>query len=268
MIAIVSLLITLTLSLLVTRVGAMALMLTGLSREAAKFQARSAFSGVGYTTGEAESVVNHPVRRRIIMVLMLLGNIGVATVVATIMVSFIDLRSSEGVLPSLILLALGVVALLFVSTSRWIERRLNKVIAWALRRFGKLDVRDYVALLNLQQGYAVTEMKIEPSDWLANKSLIELNLPKEGVLVLGIRRRDPNEYIGTPTAHTQVLPADNLVLYGPIERLEELTQRRVGRKGDAAHREAVSDHEESMQQQGESEEAAGEKMPLAASGRE
>src|SRR5690606_36218305 len=72
----------------VTRIAAMALMFTGLSREAANFQARSAFTGVGYTTREAEGMVNHPVRRQIVMHLMLLGNIGVATVVATLMVSF------------------------------------------------------------------------------------------------------------------------------------------------------------------------------------
>lgn len=44
MIAIASLLIVLTLSMLVTRVAAMALMLTGMSSESAKFQARSAKS--------------------------------------------------------------------------------------------------------------------------------------------------------------------------------------------------------------------------------
>lgn len=37
-------------SLLVTRVATAALMLTGRSRDAARFQARSALTGVGYTT--------------------------------------------------------------------------------------------------------------------------------------------------------------------------------------------------------------------------
>ena len=73
MIAVISLLITLSLSLLVTRIGAMALMLTGMSRESARFEARSSFTGVGFTTQESESVVTHPVRRRIVMLMMLLG---------------------------------------------------------------------------------------------------------------------------------------------------------------------------------------------------
>ena len=48
--------------MLVTRVAARALTLTELSSEAARFQARSAFTGVGFTTSEAEGIVSHPVR--------------------------------------------------------------------------------------------------------------------------------------------------------------------------------------------------------------
>lgn len=244
MIAITSLLVTLTLSLLVTRVAAMALMLTGLSRESARFQARSAFSGVGYTTSESESIVNHPVRRQIVMGLMLLGNVGVATVVATMMVSFIDIQRNERWMFNLSLLCVGLLILWLISKSRWVEHHLNKIIAWALRRFTQLDVRDYVAVLNLQKGYAVTETRVAPKDWLADKTLVDLNLPKEGVLVLGIQRTDPSVYIGAPTAQTAIYADDILVLYGPIERLEELDQRRKGRIGDEAHREAVTEHKE------------------------
>ena len=55
------------LSLVITRIATTALSLTGLSWEAAKFQARSAFTGTGFTTSEAERVVDHPVRRRVIV---------------------------------------------------------------------------------------------------------------------------------------------------------------------------------------------------------
>jgi len=60
-------------SLLITRVATVAFVLTGMSQEAARFQARSALTGTGFTTTESESVVGHPVRRRIVMALMLLG---------------------------------------------------------------------------------------------------------------------------------------------------------------------------------------------------
>ena len=71
--ALVSLLVTIALSLLITHIASMALTMTGLSRDLAKFQARSAFTGVGFTTNEAEKVVAHPVRRRILMLLAAVG---------------------------------------------------------------------------------------------------------------------------------------------------------------------------------------------------
>ena len=80
MLAIASLLVVVLISLIVTRVATVALVSTGLSREMARFQARSAFTGTGFTTQEAESVVNHPVRRRIVMALMLAGNAGLAKI--------------------------------------------------------------------------------------------------------------------------------------------------------------------------------------------
>ena len=88
MVAIVTLIVTLTVALLVTRIGAVALKLTGLSDDVARFQARSAFTGVGFTTGEAEKVINHPVRRKIIGFLMLCGNLGIAAVIASMMATF------------------------------------------------------------------------------------------------------------------------------------------------------------------------------------
>jgi Trk-type K+ transport system membrane component len=50
MLAIGTVLAALLLSLLITRIATIALSVTGLSRETARFQARSAFTGVGFTT--------------------------------------------------------------------------------------------------------------------------------------------------------------------------------------------------------------------------
>jgi len=55
--ALVSLLLAVTLSLLIMRIAAEALILTGLSRQTAEFQAHSAITGSGFTTSESEDVV-------------------------------------------------------------------------------------------------------------------------------------------------------------------------------------------------------------------
>lgn len=244
MAGVLSLLVALTLSLMVTRVAALALMFTGLSRESAKFQARSAFTGVGYTTVEAETTVNHPVRRQIIMLLMLLGNIGVATVIATIMVSVGGAVGSSWQHKLLIGASLcgGLMALWIFFSSRWVERHMNRLIAWALKTFTDLDVRDYVALLEISGGYAVSEMIVEPQDWLANKPLMELRLSDEGILVLGIRSPE-GIFHGTPRGDDSIEAGDTLILYGNIEDIERLDRRRAGNRGDREHRDAVEERE-------------------------
>ncbi|MFC1761652.1 TrkA C-terminal domain-containing protein [Planctomycetota bacterium] len=248
MLAIFSLLIVLMMSLLVTRVAAMALTLTGMSQEVARFQARSAFTGVGFTTHEAEEVLAHPVRRRIVMLLMLLGNLGVGAVVATLMLSVMQTAESEYWWLKLISLVVGLLLLTLAANNRHIERFLNRLIAKGLQRWSNLQARDYVALLQLQDGYAVSELLVEPNDWLAKKTLMELKLPREGVLILGIKRT-AGVFLGTPTADMDVHAGDTLILYGPVGRIEELDQRRRGRKGDVAHREAIEEHEEDLEEQ-------------------
>ncbi len=88
--AALSIFVLLSLSVLVIRVASVALRLTGLSDDIARFQALSAFTGTGFTTLEAEAIVNYPVRRRIVSSLMIVGNLGLVTVLATLVVSMIN----------------------------------------------------------------------------------------------------------------------------------------------------------------------------------
>lgn len=91
MIAIIFLLPIITVSVLVTRLASIALTHTGLSHESARFQARSAFTRLGFTTSESERVVSHPVRRRVVMLLMLLGNAGIVTAMSSLILAFVQL---------------------------------------------------------------------------------------------------------------------------------------------------------------------------------
>lgn len=236
-------LLALTISLIVIRVGTMALMLTGLSRESARFQSHSAFTGVGFTTGESESIVNHPVRRHLTMGLMMLGNIGMATVIATLTATLLSESTGEHWGLSIGVLALGILILWLLANSNWVERQLNRPIAFALRQFTKLDVRDYVSLLELSSGFAVSELLVEPNDWVAGKTLVELGLAREGVLILGIRRQS-GVYLGAPSSSNRIEANDTLVIYGPLGRLEELDSRSLGHAGDQAHQEAAAEYDE------------------------
>jgi len=107
MIAVISVLLVLSISMIVIRVATVALIHTGMGREGARFQARSAFTGAGFTTSEAEDVVSHPVRRRIVAWLMLAGNVGIVTAMSSLLLSFVDMRGSQGAWLSLGVLVAG-----------------------------------------------------------------------------------------------------------------------------------------------------------------
>jgi Trk K+ transport system NAD-binding subunit len=232
-----TLLVVVGITLIVTRLAAMALTLTGMSHEAARFQARSALATVGFTTNEAEAVVNHPVRRRIIMALMLTGSIGVPTVIATVVVSLLTTTQTEHWWEPVGVLVTGLLCLTVLARSKWVEKHLNTVMSWALRKWTSIDVRDYISLLQLENGYAVTEMLLDPGDWLEGKRLNEAALAREGVLILAIFRQN-GQYIGAPLASDTMNAGDILILYGQMDRLRELDQRTAA-TGDRAHEQAV-----------------------------
>lgn len=243
-------------SVLITRVATVALTLTGLSRETARFQARSALSGAGFTTSESEQIVNHPVRRRIIMTLMLMGSAGIVTVVATAAVSFsgIDNRFQLGA--SALTLVIGLGLLLWASTSKAVDMALQPVIHRLLRRYTDIDTRDYARLLQVAGDYSVMELAVAETDWMCDRDLAELRLSDEGVLVLGIQRADDGSYVGAPKGWTTVHAGDVLITYGAGDRLAELDERKAGKFGEAAHQQAVEEQAQAHAAEREAEGTA------------
>lgn len=238
MYAIIGLLLVAAISLLITRVATVILTASGLSTEAARFQARSAFTGSGFTTSESEQVVDHPLRRRVIAALMLLGNVGIVAAASSTIIGFRGGAFGHAWW-RLLLLVVGLLAIVAVSRSRVVDRRLTSLIAHLLDRFTDIRTRDVAGLLNLSGPYAVNELAVGPNDWTAGRALAELDLRGEGVVVLGIVRRG-GRYLGAPTGRTVVHAGDTLVAYGTADRLRELDHRHAGPAGDQAHEQAVA----------------------------
>ncbi|MFW6061678.1 MAG: TrkA C-terminal domain-containing protein [Planctomycetota bacterium] len=253
-IGIIAMLTVLGLSLLITKLATTALTMTGLSEEAARFQARSAFTGTGFTTAEAEKVVDHPVRRRIVMYLFIFRSAGLVTVVISLIFSFAGEGTGEQKLYRLLYLAGGVFVLLLATQLRWVDRALRRGMERLLQRWTGLDTRDYASLLRLSGEYTVMELQVQEGDWVAGKKLQDCQLRKEGILVLGLTR-DDGSYVGAPHGNTEIYPGDTLLLYGRGDDLAELSKRQAGGAGDAAHVEAEREQEEHVAEQ-ERQEAA------------
>ena len=77
-----------TLSTIIVRIASTIMRLTGLPDNVARFQSLSAMTGTGFTTRESELIVNYPIRRRVLMTLMIIGNLGLVSVVSTFVVTF------------------------------------------------------------------------------------------------------------------------------------------------------------------------------------
>ncbi len=248
LVPVISLLVVLSLSFLVTRIATVALTHTGLSRESARFQARSAFTGVGFTTSESENVVNHPVRRRILLLLMLMGNAGIITVMSSLILTFVNVHEAGSLLRQGLLLLGGIAALWMAANSKWVDRHLSNLITWALHKYTSLDVQDYASILQIAGDYRVIELRVEEGDWLAGRSLDELKLSDEGVLVLGINRGGC-KYIGAPKGTARINTRDVLILYGRAKCLENLDQRCCGEEGDQQHSIAMKEQERIIHQE-------------------
>lgn len=210
-------------SLIAVRVAATALMMTGLSWDTASFQSYSAFFGVGFTTKEAEMVVNHPVRRRIIRDLILAGNIGLTSALATLVVT---LTQSAGTRHLLLLLAaavLGIGGMLFVSRLGWLQKLLDRVIQYTLERTGMVRALDYELLLRIQHGYVVSEIEVLPDTYLAGRSLRDSRPWDRGVIILSIKRGE--QFIpGLPGPGDLIEAGDVLTAYGKEQSLQSMIE--------------------------------------------
>ncbi len=242
MIAALSLLIIITLSVIIVRIGAIALELTGLPTEVASFQAQSAFSGVGFTTEESEMIVTHPARRKIIRIIILLGSAGISSSIATLILTFINTSKSNLILRGFVLI-LGLLTIYLFARSKYIYRIMKRIITKALERWTTLRVCDYEQILGLSKGYTVSRIKVRPDSWMVGRPLKELQLESEGILILSIYRKVEGEerFIGVPTGDTVILEGDELILYSREEVGKSLSVREKGPKGDTEHRENVKE---------------------------
>ncbi len=221
MAAIVSLIVIAMVSLLAVRAGTTALMMTGLSWDTASFQSYSAFFGVGFTTREAEMVVNHPVRRRIIRDLILAGNIGVTSAAATLIATLV--QNSSGFRPLLIVCGLvcGLCLLLYLTRVSWVQRAIDKMIQRTLEQTGLVRVMDYELLLRIQHGYVISQVEIMGDSPIANQSLRRSRPWDQGVIVLSIKSSG-KDLPGIPSADTTLSIGDVVTVYGEEHHIRAL----------------------------------------------
>ena len=230
MYAVATFLVVAMITLVFTQLATGALIATGLPPDAASFQARSAMSGAGFTTTESESVVNHPLRRRIISATMFVGTVGTPTLVVTVLMGLVAPGPGSTGTRTLVVLV-GLLGLALVLLNRPVRHLL---VRWgehyARRRLLTVLGTTHQDLLRLGSGFVIVSLRVGAHPELGPRSLRGLDAALPEVRVLGLRRGDT--YIGEPPVDLDLVEGDELVVHGRADRLEALATEAGSPLGD------------------------------------
>jgi len=221
---------TLAVSFIVVRVGAIAFQLTGLEWSLAKFQALSCFSGTGFTTREAELITGHPHRRKIASILMVLGNAGLVTMVATVANSLRPrvIGSSPwlslvwgglGPLLNLLIIAVAIYGTWRVLGKGLLAKRLTDYLRSRIQASGMVEPISFEELLVSTGGYGVARAEVREGSPVIGKTLATSGLRSRDITVLVVRKGD--EAMPNPPAATCIACGDKLLCFGNFDRIRE-----------------------------------------------
>ncbi len=208
-------------SYIIVKVGSVALELTGLSREVARFQALSAFSSTGFTTRESEMIVHHPRRRKIISYLIILGNAGIVSVIASFVVSF----GKGGVISpalSILLVFFAVGGIWFFSKQKRLTDKLHKYVRKRLLEKAKLEDTNVEEVLNQSGDYGLVKIFVSPESELVGQKIAETHVREKDIIILSIQNADgitPN-----PKATHVIAANSTLICYGRLSGFEQVTK--------------------------------------------
>jgi hypothetical protein len=204
------LLITILISFIVVRIGGFALQLTGIEPEVARFQALSAFSGTGFTTREAERVVGHRTRRRIVTILIILGNAGMVTVIATLVASFTQEGGYTWFFIRLAVIIGGIVGLyqLIIRSNvghRALDRLQRPVVNRILREAPAVE-----EIFHVEKDWAISLAMMKGSSKSIGLSVADIAAGGD-IEILGINRA--GTYLIRPDGEEKIVEGDRLLVY-------------------------------------------------------
>lgn len=211
--------IPLILLIIIVEIATVALHMTGLDIKSSRFQALSAFTSTGFTTKEAESVVNHKQRRKIIMILMVTGFVTWASLVSLIVNAFL---SAGELIPSIIqilsLLIIFLIILLLARHRPFVKAFRNK-ISGCLENRTALKGKSIDEVLRLAQNFGIATITIIKGSKNIGLSLRETALRDRDILVLAIERN--NKILPAPRASDILIEGDTLICYGKLKNMQE-----------------------------------------------
>lgn len=219
----VPVILVIAISVLIVKIATVALRMTGLDEKKAYFQALSAFTGTGFTTKDSELVFEEDIRRKIIIILMVLGNAGLISVITTLVISF----GRGNMLP--VVVNAGIVLLLIfilfkALTHKGVTKFLNDKIESRLEKRAPFQKRPVEEVLRIAKDYGIAEVSIGEQCQDLNKTLSASSLRENDILVLAIERK--SGVVPAPKASDQITLGDTLICYGRLSNIEKILTRK------------------------------------------
>ncbi len=204
------LLIAILVSFIVVRIGGFALQLTGIEPDVARFQALSAFSGTGFTTREAERVVGNRTRRRIVTILIILGNAGMVTVIATLVASFTQVSGYTWFFIRLAIIVGGIFGLYQLIIRSNVGQQ---ILDWLQRPVMNRILREAPAveeIFHVEKDWAISLVMIKGSSKSIGQSVADITAERD-IEILGIDRA--GTYLTRPNWDEKIVEGDRLLVY-------------------------------------------------------
>lgn len=220
MLAVLAILVFLTVMGLIVRAASYALVETGMTEDAARFQSWSALTGTGFTTREAELMVAHPVRRRVTLGLMILGAAGFVTVLSSSAYTFLTAGTTGSVVSRAFWMAVGLAGLVVVARSRALDRWMRRITRRRVRAWVAAGGRQ-VVLVELGAGNVVAGVVVAPDGRLVGCEVGQVGRDLSPGVVLGLRATD-GTYLDVPDEGRRLVVGDVLVVHGDRARIREV----------------------------------------------
>jgi len=198
--------------IIIVRIGAVALIFTGLSSEKAHFQALSAFTGTGFTTNESERVINNKIRRRIISFLMIFGNGGLLTLFITTTTTF-SLSNKDFIFDKAVFLVVSIVLLYFLMKFSPLKDKIDNIITYFMNKNNFFeDDSTIIEKLHIEDGYMVERIILKEDSEFIDKKVFDVQQKLDNKLIIGIERE--HKWLALPKNSTLLTLHDVIIVYG------------------------------------------------------
>ena len=200
-----------TISTILVRIASTIMRLTGLPDNVARFQSLSAMTGTGFTTRESELIVNYPIRRRVLMTLMIIGNIGLVSVVSTFVVAFSEIGPERASVVQQVFWFTAALAVNFlVIVNPVVDGLLCRFLSWVLVRTTNLGERRFVRLLSLEDDMTIAEHHLRLRHSIMIGDLIPEHIDLSVIMIRGAETKHPS-HLGD---EMEIEPFETAICFG------------------------------------------------------